>query len=339
MPRLRLAALLLFSAVVSAQNASHHAPVTRRPPLNHPPSEPLLLVLTAGPGAIRLPSLDTWQPQIADVYDHGTRPVIELTNPHMGITASFTLFPNRSGKPNPQGCREDALSPVITRLGKLVTRREDATAIGASGQPLSTTSYQLAIEGTKLFQHNFFAFTGDANVCAEVHLSSTPGRTADAAAMKSALAEFHPDLTLQPNALQLFVMARILEMNSPALAVPYYKASLALLPPGPAALQQRRIATDQYVMDLGISGDLAASKAAANEAITSDPDYPMNYYNLADADAESGDSAAARRHLEQAFARKANTLPGETLPDPTKDDSIRKLKDDPAFWAFVQTLH
>jgi hypothetical protein len=43
-------------------------------------------------------------------------------------------------------------------------------------------------------------------------------------------------------------------------------------------------------------------------------------------------------HLEQAYARSANTLPGEKLPDPATDDSIQKLKGNHDFWAFVQTL-
>ncbi len=34
----------------------------------------------------------------------------------------------------------------------------------------------------------------------------------------------------------------------------------------------------------------------------------------------------------------ANTLKGESLPDPTKDDSILKLQKDKAFWTFVQSL-
>ena len=67
-------------------------------------------------------------------------------------------------------------------------------------------------------------------------------------------------------------------------------------------------------------GDLARSRALANRAIQADPDYPLNYYNLACADAEEG----------------KNTLPGESMPDPTQDDSIMKLKPDRAFWSFVE---
>ena len=59
---------------------------------------------------------------------------------------------------------------------------------------------------------------------------------------------------------------------------------------------------------------------------STDPDYPLYYYNLACADAEQGKAADAKLHLQQAFDRKANTIPVEKLPDPTQDDSILKLK-------------
>jgi hypothetical protein len=55
-------------------------------------------------------------------------------------------------------------------------------------------------------------------------------------------------------------------------------------------------------------------------------------------DAESGDATGAQEHLRQAFDRRANVIKGESMPDPTKDDSILKLKKDKAFWAFVQSL-
>ena len=89
---------------------------------------------------------------------------------------------------------------------------------------------------------------------------------------------------------------------------------------------------------LGMSGDLKDSRAVAEDAIAADPEYPVNYYNLACMDAEQGDAAGAKMHLQQAFDRRANVLKGESMPDPTKDDSILKLKKDKAFWAFVLTL-
>ena len=87
-----------------------------------------------------------------------------------------------------------------------------------------------------------------------------------------------------------------------------------------------------------MSGRVQQARAYAERAIKLDPDYPLNYYNLACADAEEGNAADAKAHLQQAFDRKANVIPGETMPDPTKDDSILKLQNNKDFWAFVQTL-
>jgi len=42
--------------------------------------------------------------------------------------------------------------------------------------------------------------------------------------------------------------------------------------------------------------------------------------------------------LQQAFARRAHLLQGESMPDPSKDDSILKLKKNRPFWDFVEKL-
>jgi hypothetical protein len=91
-------------------------------------------------------------------------------------------------------------------------------------------------------------------------------------------------------------------------------------------------------MSLGMSGDLKNSRAVAEMAIAADPDYPLNYYNLACADAEEGKASDAKIHLQQAFDRRANVLKGESMPDPSKDDSFLKLKKNKEFWAFVLAL-
>lgn len=156
--------------------------------------------------------------------------------------------------------------------------------------------------------------------------------------MKAILADFQPDLNYKPTTEDYFFLASLLYKSSPGLAVPYYDSSLKVMPLDASHQTLRRIATDQLVMSLGMSGDLKNSRAYAERAIAADPDYPLNYYNLACADAEQGNTADAKLHLQQAFDRRANVLKGESMPDPTKDDSILKLKKDKAFWGFVLTL-
>jgi len=117
-----------------------------------------------------------------------------------------------------------------------------------------------------------------------------------------------------------------------------YRKALSLVVESDDPMKWTRVTTDQLSMSLGISGDLKQSREVNEAAIKADPTYPLYYYNLACADGEEGKAAAARTHLQQAFDRKANTLPGETLPDPATDDSFKKLISDPQFRAFVQTL-
>ena len=187
-------------------------------------------------------------------------------------------------------------------------------------------------------QANLFGFAGDAKTCAEIHISGTGGSAAEQDAMKALLAGFTPHLAYQPNAMDYFRIGSILFKSAPKLAAPYYKASLDAMPNDAKVLTPRRVVTDQLVMSLGMGGDTKGARAVAEKAILADPDYPLNYYNLACADAEEGNVAQAKTHLKQAFDRRANVIEGEPMPDPTQDDSILKLKSDPAFWAFVQSL-
>ena len=95
---------------------------------------------------------------------------------------------------------------------------------------------------------------------------------------------------------------------------------------------------DQAGMSYGISGDLAKSRSMFEKGIVDDPSYPLNYYNLACADAGEKKLSDARLHLQQAFDRKANVNPGETMPVPTEDDSFLPYKDNREFWTFLQGL-
>jgi len=298
--------------------------------------KPLMLVTWFGPGGIALPAGQDWKPELFTVYDNDTRPVAQYSKGGAGLTVSFIIFENASGRPDAQGCRNDAINPIVEHDSKLISKRVDGDLKNTSGETLATTSYTLDIGGSH-HQHNLFGFAGDAKTCAEIH-ASAPESSSDDNGMSALLSEFHPDLEYQPNAMDYFTLASLLFHSAPGQAAPYYKSALDAMPTDASSLTLRRVATDQLVMSLGMSGDLKNSRAVAEQATGSDPDYPLNYYNLACADAEEGNASAAKLHLQQAFDHRANVLKGETMPDPTKDDSILKLKRDREFWAFVQSL-
>jgi hypothetical protein len=303
-------------------------------------NKPPMLVTWFGTGGIELPAGQNWKPELLTVYDNGRRPVAQYTMGGSGLTVSFILFENLSGKPSAQGCRDDAINPILEHDAKLISKRVDGEAKGTRGETLATTSYlvDMSPAASGHHQRNLFGFAGNTQTCAEIHISSVVETPAEEATMKAVLADFHPDLIYQPNAVDYFRLASVLFKNSPALAAPYYKSALGAMPNNASSITARRVTTDQLVMSFGMSGDFTNSRAIAEKAISADPDYPINYYNLACIDAEQGNATDAKIHLQQAFDRRANVLKGESMPDPTKDDSILKLKKDEAFWSFVLTL-
>ena len=302
--------------------------------------KPLMLVTPWGPGAIPLPSGGDWKPQSLTVYDDGKRPAALFKKGDEGFSASFILFENLYDTATSKGCRKDAIDGIVARFGKQISKREDAETRLEGGRELATTSYlvDMGPETKGHLQRNVFGFVAGAKACAEIHLSTVHDTAADEELIKSIMNGFHPDVDYTPTTMDSFLMASLLFKNAPGLAAPYYKASLEAMPKDDSFKTPRRVATDQLVMALGMSGDLKNSRVVAEMAAKSDPDYPINYYNLACADAEQGDAAQAKAHLQQAFDRRANVLKGEPMPDPTKDDSILKLKKDKAFWDWVQTL-
>jgi len=303
------------------------------------PAKPLMLITWFGPGGIPLPDSNNWKAELLTVYDKGTRPVAQFSQAATRRTVSFIVFENLSGTPTAQGCRQDAIDPIVKNEGKLISGRVDGEMKNSAGDTLATTSYVLDLSKEGLpHQPNLFGFAGNAKTCAEIHISSVVNIPAEQDALKAEVAGFKPDLNYQPGADDYFRLASALFEGAPGLAAPYYKSSLDALPDDSRNTPLRRIATDQLVMSLGMSGDLKDSRGVAEKAIAADPDYPLNYYNLACADAEEGNATDAKTHLQQAFDRRANVLKGESMPDPAKDDSILKLRKNKAFWAFVLAL-
>jgi len=302
-------------------------------------TEPLNLVMPTGAGRIVLPSIPDFVPESVTVYDDGQRPVVKFVNKKTNVIVSYILFHNLSGNPTAQGCSDDAMRPIIRELGPAISKLIQSPAANKSDFSPVVTSYFIdSIQGIKIQQQNVYGFLGDAKTCAEMHISKATYAAADAALLTAALTTFQADLSYTPLAKDYFRIATILFKNAPETAAPYYSSALAAIPVNPSTLQIRRITTDQLAMSLGRSGKLQQSHTLLESAIAGDPDYPLNYYNLACADAEQGNAASAKLNLQLAYDHRANMLPGEAFPDPAKDDSFLKLKKNKAFWDFVQSI-
>lgn len=95
---------------------------------------------------------------------------------------------------------------------------------------------------------------------------------------------------------------------------------------------------DNLGMAYGITGDLPKAKETFEYGLSKEPTYPMFHYNMACVFAESGDEAKTIEHLREAFTLRANMIPGETMPDPSTDDSFQRFMHSARFLAALKTL-
>lgn len=107
---------------------------------------------------------------------------------------------------------------------------------------------------------------------------------------------------------------------------------------GKLPLDQHRVLIDQLAMAYGISGHLKDARVLLQSAIVQDPEYPLNYYNLACAYAEDGDKNKMLANLSLAFTYKDHILKGEQMPDPRTDSSFQQYLRDPEFTALMVKL-
>lgn len=123
-----------------------------------------------------------------------------------------------------------------------------------------------------------------------------------------------------------------------AAIVPYEKVRALEKAGVKLTLTQHRILGDQLAMAYGISGRTADSKALLQDLVHTDPEYPLNYYNLACVAADENDKPSVLKNLELAFQHKSQILQGEEMPDPASDPSFKKYAQDADFKALLAQL-
>jgi predicted Zn-dependent protease len=140
-------------------------------------------------------------------------------------------------------------------------------------------------------------------------------------------------------AAQMFLGQTLFREEKFAEAVKPYEAVRALEKSGAKlTLTQHRILGDQLAMAYGISGRTADSKAFLHELVHTDPEYPLNYYNLACVAADESDKPGVLKNLKLAFQHTDKVLPGEKMPDPASDPSFKKYVQDADFKALLTRL-
>jgi tetratricopeptide (TPR) repeat protein len=110
---------------------------------------------------------------------------------------------------------------------------------------------------------------------------------------------------------------------------PYEKARQLEIEGSKLSSDQHRIIIDQLSMAYGISGQVSKARELLERSIQQDPEYPLNYYNLACVFAELGEKPKMLANLSLAFHHKDHVLKGERLPNPRTDLSFQKyIRDD-----------
>jgi predicted Zn-dependent protease len=97
-----------------------------------------------------------------------------------------------------------------------------------------------------------------------------------------------------------------------------------------------RVLVDNLGMSYGLIGKLSKAKETFEYGVTQDAEYPLFYYLLGCTYGEMGKMDESLDQLRLAYKYKANVIPGESLPDPLKDDSFRKFAGDEHF---VRAVH
>jgi hypothetical protein len=247
------------------------------------------------------------------------------------------LFPEQAPMTSAK-CRDGILGPEKASNPTLKIL-ESSELVHPGGLPVSLVSYTEKAGSKTIYKVRGFIASED--ICGDLEFySETPIHFEDPD-LKKIIASYRLQEKYIPQFTDILFYAQVLyQKHMYAAAAPIFEKSLAKLDGTADANTKtmKRVAIDEAGISYGISGDLAKSRAIFQKAIVEDPEYPLYYYNLACADATEKNLTGARKHLQEAFARKANVIPGESMPDPTTDDSFLPYRDDKEFWTFLEGL-
>ena len=235
-------------------------------------------------------------------------------------------------------CRDGVMEP-LTKSNPSIKIAVQSQLARPDAPPLEMVVYVGPGQDGKVMT-SIRGFLAVGDLCGDLEIYGNDPSVVSDPNLKKIWESYHLDAQYVPQFNDVFLYAQILYSNHLyQAAAPMFEQALAKLKDDSDQPKMRRVTTDQAGMSYGLAGDVPKARALFNAAIAKDPDYPLYYYNLACADAAEKNLADARTHLQQAFARKANVIEGETMPDPTKDDSFLPYQNNKEFWTFVESLH
>jgi len=199
--------------------------------------------------------------------------------------------------------------------------------------------------GNAVRQKSLHAYLGSRDLCAEVHLSKVGSIPEDQKLFDEVLATVRllpdqsaaEDQSQNPKIQYLAEGSQLyLQRDYPAAAERYQKALDLEKQDRTLSKSFFRVLVDNLGMSYGLTGKLSNARDTFEYGITQDSEYPLFYYLLACTYGEMGKMDESLEQLRLAYKYKANVIPGESLPDPLKDDSFRKFVRDKKF---VDAVH
>ncbi|HEY4710157.1 MAG TPA: tetratricopeptide repeat protein [Candidatus Acidoferrales bacterium] len=275
------------------------------------------------------------------------REYLLASNSKTGIILSVTLEESKDGADS-KTCPE-FLRKRVDGLSQLDVKDVKSSEINS----MAVIEYLLPkLQGIPVRQKNVVLCTTNQNVYIDVHLSKAQFQPSDEPLLLEVLAHLHISerstsaeseprggAAARTSSDYFMEGGRYYVANDFKNAIGPYEKALSL------EKQQRRLSRDYWRvlvdnlgMAYGITGELNRSEEAFDYGISQDPDYPMFYYNLGCVAAERNDMDKAMAYLSKAFSLKANSIPGEKMPDPRRDDSFQRFMSNAQFRKLADSL-
>jgi tetratricopeptide (TPR) repeat protein len=281
------------------------------------------------------------------------REYLVAENPETHVVVSVTLEQAKGG------------ADSKTCPGYLLKRMQSLAGLKPTDIKFSEIAQMATVEylipeasGVPLKQKNFVACTAKEDVYADIHLSKIQFQSSDESLFMNVLNRVHftdrpavetlnrPTSGEAPSTKPSGTSMDYFREGSQYFIAHDYQRSIA---PYQAALDLEkkqpqlskkywRVLVDNLGMAYGITGDLDHSEEIYKYGLSKDPEYPAFYYSTACVYAERNNMDGAMDYLQKAFARKANNIPGESMPDPRKDDSFQRFMSNERFRKFVDSL-
>jgi tetratricopeptide (TPR) repeat protein len=209
-------------------------------------------------------------------------------------------------------------------------------------------------KGMPVKQQSFVACTAKDDVYIDIHLSKVQFQASERPVFVEILNAVHfseepsslseasgPSTSTKQDSMEFFQEGsrHFLQRDYHGAIAPY-QAALDLEKKQPRLSKNYwRVLVDNLGMAYGITGDLDHSEKVYQYGISKDPNFPSFYYSIACVFAERGDMDKTMDYLRKSFSLKANVLPGESMPDPAKDDSFQRFMSNEKFRDFVKSLN